>query len=173
MTGTEKWRAVKGYEGIYSISSFGRIRRDKKNQGTKPRKFLRPYLEKNGYLRIDLRNYGRKTFLLHRLVCENFIGPCPSGHQVNHKDLNKENNHLENLEYLTHQQNMIHANNNGKITGWPKRSVLRLSDHVLFDSLRKVTEEVGGTVGHLWSVLNGKRKTFKGEKYIYADGGNR
>src|SRR6185369_6475365 len=67
------------------------------------------------YIRVRL-NAGERwqTICVHRLVAAAFIGPCPEGCEVNHKDLNKANNSVGNLEYITHAENVKHARQNKK-----------------------------------------------------------
>lgn len=68
------------------------------------------YDDSHGYDRVSLSIAGRKTRRpVHRIVLEAFIGPCPSGYEVNHKDGNKKNNHIDNLEYVSRQDNVKHA----------------------------------------------------------------
>lgn len=65
----------------------------------------------SGYLsvRLDMgKNVKKKTYDIHRLVAKMFIGECPDGHIVNHKDLNKHNNRISNLEYITYSENTKH-----------------------------------------------------------------
>jgi hypothetical protein len=74
-----------------------------------------------GYRFVSLYDsgVGRQEYV-HRLVAAAFIGPCPDGMQVNHKDLDKSNNHFNNLEYVTSQGNMAHAHAAGRLNGSPK-----------------------------------------------------
>lgn len=101
----EIWRDIKGYEGKYQVSSWGRVR------GANG--ILTPYKTSKGYLKVGLCNGGRCSDKkrVHRLVAAAFI-PNPYGlPQVNHLDGNKENNSVTNLEWCTNQQNMNHARN--------------------------------------------------------------
>lgn len=106
----EIWRSIVGYEGIYEISNLGRIKRILNGSGAMPGHILRPYKTNNGYFVVALHNNTiRKKFLVHRLVAEAFIGPCPPNYETNHRDGNRQNNRTENLEWLSKSDNNIHA----------------------------------------------------------------
>jgi len=105
----EEWRYVHGYKGWYDISSFGRVMRVKKVTSTFNGKILNPG-GSTGYKNVSLyKNGKRKYALVHRLVMQSFVGQCPEGNVVNHKDGNKTNNKLDNLEYITPSENVLHA----------------------------------------------------------------
>lgn len=99
----EIWKPISGYENLYEISNLGNIR-SHHNYRSKNH-LITPRL-KQGYYQIGLRkNSKRKWFLVHRLVAKTFISnpnnlPC-----VNHKDENKLNNSVENLEWCTYHYN--------------------------------------------------------------------
>lgn len=76
---------------------------------TVPWRKLKPYKIKSGRLSIDLYNKGfvKRAVLVHRLVLQAFVGPCPTGMECRHfPDPNPTNNNLENLQWGTHQENM-------------------------------------------------------------------
>jgi hypothetical protein len=114
----EQWRPVVGYERLYEVSDRGRVRSvNRIIRGVSNCSRLRhgvvrrPHTNQDGYLRIELwrENRGRKIFV-HRLVLEAFIGAPPTAdHEGNHKDGNRANNVLSNLEWLTPEQNVQHA----------------------------------------------------------------
>lgn len=111
----EIWKPVKGYEGTYSVSSYGRFRRDTTSRGGKAGTIIKGYT-KSRYIKVCLTNKETKEHkhrLVHSLVLESFIGDRPKGLVINHKDGNKFNNHLSNLEYVTNRENFIHALNTG------------------------------------------------------------
>ena len=102
------WRSIEGYEGIYDVSDDGRVYsiRSKREMSQNLRR---------GYPSVyfrDLNGVGTQH-VVHGLVSRAFLGPRPDGYQVNHKDGNKSNNHVSNLEYVTHSENMKHAFRNG------------------------------------------------------------
>ena len=106
----EVWRSVVGYDSIYEVSNFGQVRRVGKSRGATVGKVLRAHRKPNGYLFLDLYCcQQRQVVYVHRLVALAFLGPIPEGYEVNHKDGDKTNPHVENLEYVTRTQNMAHA----------------------------------------------------------------
>ena len=102
----EEWKDIKGYEELYQISSLGRVKSLKNNRGNYREKILSNIPNKNGYIIVQLKKNGTsKPFSVHRLVAQAFI-PNPNNYpQVNHKDENKENNRVDNLEWCTAKYN--------------------------------------------------------------------
>lgn len=100
MTG-EIWEDIKGYEHLYQISNLGRVKSKAKHAGrsTRPERILKQSIDKDGYFRVSLCQNGKVRFLgVHRLMAEAFI-PNPNHlPQVNHKNENKADNNLSNLE---------------------------------------------------------------------------
>lgn len=109
---TEIWKDIIGYEGLYQVSNTGKVRSiNYKHTGVI--KELLPGNSGSGYLIVFLCKEGkRKKFLLHRLVVESFIGEIPKGLIVNHKDENKHNNYVENLEICTYKYNLNYGTRN-------------------------------------------------------------
>jgi len=107
----EEWRAVVDFEGYYEVSSLGRVRRSGNfNTNSKQGHILASKTQKEGYISVCLCVDNQKYFpLVHQLVAAAFIGKCPPGHEVNHKDLVKSNNRADNLEYKTPKENTQHA----------------------------------------------------------------
>lgn len=102
MNKKEIWMPIKGYGEVYSISNRGNVRRNIAH--------LKRMKQKDGYFRISLyRNRNQKNIRIHKLVANTFLGACPYGLEINHKDGNKSNNHCSNLEYVTRSANIIHA----------------------------------------------------------------
>ena len=96
----EVWKDIIGYEGLYQVSNYGRVKNNQTNN------YLTPVKIKNGYLQIHFWDKKKhKVFYLHRLVAQAFI-PNPNNYpQVNHKDENKLNNCVDNLEWCTAKYN--------------------------------------------------------------------
>lgn len=123
MNGSEVWRDVVGFEGLYKISNKGNVysveRKD--SIGRKRGGFtLKARTKKRGYLDVNLcKNGVLKRKLIHRLVAQAFI-PNPNNFlEINHKDENKTNNRVENLEWCTRKYN----NNHGKRTEKARRKL--------------------------------------------------
>lgn len=94
---TEEWRIVPGLDGRYSASTFGRVRG--------PKGLLGEHLARR-YLYCCIRHEGRATRKrVHGLIALTFLGPRPAGHEVDHIDRNRFNNHAENLRYVTPEEN--------------------------------------------------------------------
>lgn len=106
---TELWKDVQGYEGLYKVSNLGNVYSCKRN------KLLKKYfpdlgLGATGYNLVGLYKDGKqKMFVVHRLVAQAFIDNPLNLPVVNHKDGNKRNNTVENLEWCTQKENVAHA----------------------------------------------------------------
>ena len=121
----ELWRNIEWYKGMYQISSFGRIRSFKYNL---PR-LLKPRINNWWYLYINLsREWRYKSISVHRLVASEFL--WKSNLTVNHKNWNKLNNCVENLEWISGEDNYNHAKKNGMLAVWEKNwnSKLKIGD---------------------------------------------
>lgn len=100
----EIWKDIKGYEGLYQVSSWGNVKGKKG--------ILKPYITEKGYLKVGLFKDGKNhKKRVNRLVAEAFIPNPLNLPQVNHKDGNKKNNSVSNLEYCTNSENRNHAEN--------------------------------------------------------------
>lgn len=113
----EIWKDIKDYKGLYQISNHGNVKSLTRKVRCKNGKFriirekiLTPIITRNGYLIVNLwKSNFQKAHLIHRLVAEAFIPNPESKPEVNHKDGNKHNNHVTNLEWNTRPENTIHS----------------------------------------------------------------
>lgn len=109
----ERWRAVPNWPE-YEVSAHGRVRRIAAYRSTYNGRVLRATPNPKGYPSICLsRRNQRRSFMVHTLVAAAFLGPRPVGLVVNHKDGDKTNNHVSNLEYVTYGENLRHAIDTG------------------------------------------------------------
>jgi len=106
---SEQWRDIGGYEGVYQVSDHGRVRRTGRGRGAKVGRILRPSLSR-GYPHVQLYMHQQQdTRRIHRLVAEAFL-PNPRGcEDVNHKNGDKADNSVDNLEWCTRSENHRHA----------------------------------------------------------------
>lgn len=178
----ETWKDIAGYEGLYQISSIGRVKRveriytqlngltGKLNTKTLPEIIMKPFEDEDGYLRISLIKDGsRKKHFVHRLVCLNFIPNPENKPEVNHKEGDKKDNRVEMLEWNTTSENQIHAIANklyvtakGETAGQAKLKEVQVREiHKLWKS-GEVTQEylsnMFGVAGSAISrIVNGVR----------------
>lgn len=155
---SEIWKDIKGYEGKYQVSSFGRVRSLKDRWGNYREKLLKPQENngKNRYLKVNIcKDSIVKPVLVHRLVAETFI-PNPAGYPIiNHKDENPGNNMVENLEWCDKSYNLKYGTAltrmKEKLVGrepWNKGKKLDYKD--------KLVKEHKMSVRH-WKYVDGKR----------------
>lgn len=118
----ENFKPVKGYEGLYEISNKGTIKSIRRYLETKDDrkylwggKLLKPVINcRFGYKQIRLRKNNKyKTIYIHKLVALTYLTPIQGKNEVNHKDGNKLNNCVENLEWCNRQENVVHSIKNG------------------------------------------------------------
>jgi hypothetical protein len=154
----ELWRNIDGYKGVYQVSSFGRIRSYKYNL---PR-ILKPRVNKKGYKYINLCLDGKyKSLSVHRLVAKTFI--AKSDLTVNHKNGNKLNNCVDNLEFITITENLKHAKENNLLAKGENngRSKLKKRDvdlirfkHKNNKSIRCLSKEFGVSRSVIGKIIN-------------------
>lgn len=155
----EIWKIIPDFVE-YQVSNFGRIKSLKCNR----EKILKPVEGKKGYFQVSLcKNSKAYKKQIHQVVLQAFIGPCPKGLEVNHKNGIKSDNRLDNLEYMTHAENNKHAIQTGlhkepsgdnHYTKKHPEKVRRGSN----SNLAKLTEEQIKKIRALW---NRKEKTQK------------
>ena len=101
---TEVWRPLKNFEAYYEVSSYGKVKSIRLN------KIMKTYINNSGYECIDLKDADKKhKKLVHRLVAETFLDNTTLLPEINHKDENKLNNLLTNLEWCTRSYNKQHS----------------------------------------------------------------
>lgn len=155
----EIWKDIPSYEGKYQASNFGNIKslnfhRENRNG------LLKTQIDKYGYLRVNLYQNGKmRNYQVHRLVMLTFKGE--SNLTINHKDENKLNNKLENLEYTTIKENVRYSQA-FKVIG----ENIENGKKIYFNSTREVNK-FGFSQRCVCRALNGEQKQTKGYKFYY------
>lgn len=103
----EEWRPVVGRWLTHEVSSWGRVRRTAAGQGAVAGQILSCYMVRGGYLRV-------LGHFVHKIVAEAFLGPCPEGFQINHRNGEKNDNRATNLEYVTRSENLRRVTKTGR-----------------------------------------------------------
>jgi hypothetical protein len=177
---TEEWRDIEGYEGLYAVSSLGRIKRlaHWKNQRTDraskycnykmlDEKIMSPSIA-GPYTCVQLsRDRGIKTFTVHRLVAKAFIPNPNSLPEVNHKDCDGHNNSADNLEWCDRKYNINYANRTEKAMKAIEKKVQCIETGKVYDSGAKAAEALGLQKSKISLVCNGKRKTTGGFHWCF------
>lgn len=167
-----EWREVLGFNILYEVSDDGRVRTryDKQRGYTNEYRELTPLDNGHGYLRFNWRrDKKQQTVYLHRLVAEAFI-PNPNGYSdVNHKDENKRNNTVDNLEWCDHEYNSNYGTRNERGAAYRRRRVRCVSDGKVYASISAAAHINGVTLTALSNHLNGRSKSCCGKVWAYVD----
>jgi hypothetical protein len=169
----EIWLPINNYHGLYKVSNLGRVKCLERivDFGTQKRKVKENILVNGnhnmGYKTVVLSFKSRyQTMLVHRLVAESFITNPESKPFINHKDGNKHNNHVENLEWVTRRENEDHAMQNGLKPKGQRNGAAKISDedaaYIKANYKRGLgkdfSQRFGITVDHILRIVNGSSR---------------
>lgn len=166
-----KWLDIEEYLGLYQVSDTGEVRNVKTNRVLKAKE------DKDGYLQVGLiKDRKQKWFYVHRLVAEAFLPNPDNRPEVNHKNENKQDNQVENIEWIWHKDNCNHGTRNHRIgekqiNGKKAKSVLQYSLDGTFirkwSSMSEVTRQLGYKQGGISACCLGKTKQSYGFIWKY------
>ena len=167
----EIWKSVIGYERLYKVSNLGKVKSmNYKHTGLS--KILTPIKTHNGYLQVKLYRYGKMSReYVHRIVASAFIPNFETKPQVNHKNENKSDNRVENLEWVTSKENLNYGTRVKRAAKSKSKSVLQFSiDGKLlntWESARLAARTLGYNQGNISQCCVGIFKTMYGYKWKY------
>lgn len=187
----EYWKDIPNYEDRYQVSNYGRIR-SKKRKVTTSEGFTQERggdirsLSKNekGYLRVTLQGDGPpKTFYVHRIVAEVFMSKSDDLHVVHHKDGDPSNNRVQNLEWVSRQENTNKAVNKGEYETGEKHHRSQLTEEDVVDIRRlyyttdftqkELADKFGVTRSNISSIVTGRTWSKVARDDGYPTGSNR
>lgn len=174
----EIWKDIAGYEGRYQVSNFGRVKSLERRCRTKtytrkvPEKIYAQAIDSYGYLIVSLHLDGKKkTRTVHRLVAEAFI-PNPNNlKEVNHKDENKKNNAVWNLEWCTVKYNQDYGTRVDRIKRTQSTPIIQcnMNGNEIREwfGMGEMSRQTGFDQGLISKVCNGKRNSAYGYKWKF------
>ena len=158
----EEWRPIKGYEGQYQVSNLGRVKslgRYKRTKGNAifwfDGRILKQYINNAGYLMIGLWDEKIKRFLVHRLVAEAFIPNPDNLPQVNHRDENKTNNSVDNLEWCDCKYNINYGTCIQRSKSKRGKPVICVEKGILYQSAHEASRQTGISRGNICNCCRG------------------
>ena len=160
----EIWKDILGYEGLYRISNLGNV------MSVKRKKLIKSDKRKDGYIQVHLvKNKKMHNCLLHRLLAIAFIDNTNNYEFINHKDGNKSNNVITNLEWCTKKENILHAYNNGLIKKRKKVYQYDKNNNLLniFESVMKASKETNIDRSHIGACCRKEKKHKTAGGYIW------
>lgn len=147
-------RDVKGFEGLYAVTSCGRV------YSYKRKRFLQPYLNSNGYYYVTLmKDNSKYQFRLHRLVADTYIPNPDNLETVDHIDSCKEHNYVGNLQWMTREENTVKAKS---------KPIRCLQNDKIYPSQKAAAQELGLDQGSISKVVRGIMKQTKGYSFEYV-----
>ena len=175
----EEWRDVAGYEGLYQVSDQGRVKSLERKvpngdrEQTVKERFLKPRIDRDGYLRLNLCAGGKpRVFFVHRLVCEAFHDNPENKLDVNHINENKTDNRACNLEWSTRRENCNHGSRNERVAkalGKPIAQYTLDGELVkIWPSATEAQRQAGFGQSCIWGVANGRYKQAYGFRWKYV-----
>lgn len=167
----EVWRPVVGWEGLYEVSSHGRVRsldryvRFGINQRFVESHVLKPQPTPRGYLTVALCNVKRTV---HRIVAEAFVHNPNNLPEINHKDENKLNNRADNLEWCDRLYNVNYGTGIQRREN-PIEQLTLYGQHVAYyTSIKNAERHLGFDQSYITKVCRGKRNTAYGYQWRYV-----
>ena len=164
----EEWKDIKGYEGLYQISNKGRVK-SLGNNKTRKEKILKENKNTDGYSEVTLCKNGKcKKYRVHRLVAEAFIPTSDKSLCVNHKDENKSNNCVENLEWCDRLYNNNYGTRNERLS----RKIICIETNEVFMGAKDAIDKMFGGKGrpsNITNQLKGRSKSAFKYHFKYID----
>jgi hypothetical protein len=179
---TEIWKPIKGFEECYEVSNMGRVKSIARTRITKGggitnvnERILKQQIDKFGYCKVGLCKDGKHYyFKAHRLVAIAFIPNYENKPEINHKDGNKENNCVSNLEWNTSIENKRHAYETGLNGGEHIKNRKQVNQYDLhnnfittFPSISEAERKTGIRQSSIWMCCNFRYKTAGGYIWKY------
>lgn len=156
---------IKGYEGLYAVTSCGKV------WSYKRKIFLKPSINKDGYLHVVLwKNGARKNFLIHRLVLETYY-PIEGMESLecNHCNEIKTDNYLNNLTWVSHKENVNYGTRNKRSAAAHCKKVRCIETGIIYDSIKEAAKAIGKSLCTLSNCLAGRTKTCGGFHWEFIE----
>lgn len=159
----EIWKDIEGYEGLYKISSLGRVSTTKR-KGTNQH-VISQHDDRHGYLQVQLFKHGvGKRFKIHRLIAQAFIPNPENKPTVDHINRNRRDNSIGNLRWATYSEQRSNQTSGEKVVVATKDN-----DNFTFSSVSECARFIGSNSGNVTACCKGKRKSVCGYSIKYKE----
>lgn len=156
---------IKGYEGLYAVTSCGKVWSYRKKI------FLKPRINKSGYCQVSLYKDREniKHPYVHRLVADAYLVKPDESYEVNHKDQNRENNCVNNLEWVSHKDNINYGDHNERMGKAHGKKVRCVETGIVYLSQTEASRQTGIAASSISACCRGKRKAAGGYHWEFVE----